>query len=321
MTQMHDFLVVCIVWSIVIVTPSEPQYGHQMVVQQPVFPLLPAVMANWRYAGTQTQPPTSEELMALPSAFHSNTSSVKQPTWDGASDTTPVQDSEHDGRPSHVHIPGRPNLLSENFLKQIPSISGDAIRAGVTPDRSRQMEDAMRKFKDLEDEFENAKLHHFSEKEHYEREISRLKNAHSRLECVVQTERESFDTTVSFLLQKMNELRLQNERLQDMEVAVTEKLKDTQSENMELKQKERAASEKCKALEQDIELLQKCGTNLDQSFDRVKRISQQIYDTTLQLDCVFQSVLKDEAVEDQTFKEKVKKLQEEVEQRKFSTWP
>ena len=232
-----------------------------------------------------------------------------------------MQDSEQYGRQSHVHIPGRPNLLSENFLKQIPSISGDAIRAGVTPDRSRQMEDGMRKFKDLEDEFENAKLHHFSEREHYEREISRLKRARNRLEGVVQTERENFDTTVGFLLQKVNELQLQNEKLQHMEVAVTEELKDTKLENVELKQKERAASEKCKALEQDIESLKKCETNLDKSFDRVKRISHEMYDTTLQLDCVFQSVLKDERVQDRTFKEKVKELQEEVEQRKLSTWP
>ena len=67
--------------------------------------------------------------------------------------------------------------------------------------------------------------------------------------------------------------------------------------------------------------LKKCETNLDKSFDRVKRISHEMYDTTLQLDCVFQSVLKDETVQDWTFKEKVKELQEEVEQRKLSTWP
>ena len=51
-----------------------------------------------------------------------------------------------------------------------------------------------------------------------------------------------------------------------MDVAVTEKLKDTQLGTYA----ERESSvRKVQGLEQDIESLKKCGTNLDQSFDRV----------------------------------------------------
>ena len=81
---------------------------------------------------------------------------------------------------------------------------------------------------------------------------------------------------------------------------------------------EKATSEKCCSLHQELDSLKQKHDKLDKPTENEKRISNEMYDTTSELDCVFQLVLKDEKVHD---KAKVKTLQEETEQRKNCTWP
>ena len=83
-------------------------------------------------------------------------------------------------------------------------------------------------------------------------------------------------------------------------------------ENETLKSEKEAALQRAAAVE-------KC-PHLKEQRTRVRRLSEEHYDTTLQLDYAFQSVLDKEGV-DEEFKKKVSELKKEVEERKNSTWP
>ena len=320
----------------IIVTPTGSHQAEQMVLptyQPSSIPQLSETMANSRHAYPERRyrnTHTLENAVLYP-PFPSSPAD----TSNRHLGTVPVQDSEQGISEPPLHALKRPLSVSTNFHEQCKSISSDAQKAGVSPVRSRKMRDLMMKSNCLEEEYENAKIHRANEKQHYQREIARLENLKSKLQEEIELGREEaddyreeFKTKEVTREREAYELRQQMEKLQLKNKRLEAKLEKADTVEQEIQQKlndatksENATSEKCCSLQQELDSLKQKHDKLDKPTENEKRISNEMYDTTSELDCVFQLVLKDEKVHDKAFKAKVKTLQVETEQRKNCTWP
>ena len=228
----------------------------------------------------------------------------------------PVQDSLQDPTKSVMHLTRLPMPLSPTFLEFSRSISDDALKGGMTPERSRKLQDLMREYENLCEHLKNAKA-----------EIARLERYSCSFKHQLRQEREESDgkheqlkVTVSRLVADLEMMQLKCDTLQtenDQHTAALEQNKELKevlnekevhieklkSENEKIAERERVAVKKCKLLEQEA---------------RVRTLSDIHYDTTLELDHAFQVILDSKKVSEE-FKKKVSVLKVEVERRKNST--
>ena len=299
-----------------------------MVVAVPLpLPLFSGTTTNLRHAYPEhrqrdTRTPENTGTMNFPTTA---------PVSSSTPGTHPVQDSQQDSSQAHIHNVRRPISVSPNFRKQSNSIFDDARRAGVTPDRSRQMRDLMTKYENLEAEYEIEKLHR-----------ARVQNLQSKLQEKIEVEREEADDKDRYykeIIETMQTTReseieefekeMEDLKLKNREYAARLEGKRKQSDEFEqeFRQKytelndairsEKATSEKCSSLQRELESLKQ----KDIPTENEKMLCRKMYDTTLELDSVYESVLKDDKVHDKAFKDSVKRLQEETKQRKNCTWP
>ena len=274
----------------------------QMVVPAPHFPSPAVPASSSRYAYPSKGGSSLPQNVTVPTSSFSSLRSGNTPLEDGARlGSAPVQDSQQHQAQHDFHRPRHIMSPSDNFRRCSESIRADALRAGVTPDRSRKLGDLTRKYNSLSQKYDNMKTY-------YENEVGRLNREKDELETALDTEREECDTELEDTKEEMRSLIQEMERLW--------------FENEEIKQKERATGEKNAALAAELkEKEEEIKTQREQMKRCTCKICLEMYDTTLELHHTLQTVLDDKAVHDESFRERMKELKAEVEEKKNATWP
>ena len=253
------------------------------------------------------------------SSFQNTTGDLPSGSTDTyARDETPVQDSQQDRNKSEMHCLSPPSQWSEGFIVYSNSVHSEAIEAGVSPSSSRQLKDLMQELK-----------HKSSELEFANKRISLLESRICELERIGHSELELANKQIDLFKSRVCDLTKQQEKdREEHKSEIAEMLKRMEGMQLEC----RANTEQRKALKEENETLRKEHETLKEAQQRaaavekceefeerktlVRRLSEEHYDTTQQLDYALQSVLDKKGV-DEEFKKKVRELKKEVEERKL----
>ena len=229
-----------------------------------------------------------------------------------AKDETPVQTSQQDRTKSEMFYPRPPKQLSKGFMAFAPYVRSEAMSSGVTPSNSQQLEDLMLKMDDQCEQLEIANKNVARLEKYKVVLLKQLKKERVEYDGLLNDERSAMADLVMEIKRMELEHKEQMEQEQQKCRAALEQTKALKEENETLKSEKEAALQRAAAVE-------KC-PHLKEQRTRVRRLSEEHYDTTLQLDYALQSVLDKEEVKKE-FKKKVRELKKEVEERKNSTWP
>ena len=299
-----------------------------------------APQSSYRHAQPSSDVGSSGPTSSM-SSFQNTTGDMPSGSTDTyARDETPVQDSEQDRNKSEMHCPSPPSQWSEGFIVYSKSVHSEAIEAGVSPSSSRQLKYLMQELKHKSSELEFAN----KELEFATKRISLLESRTCELERIGHSELELANKQRDLFKSRVCDLTKHQEKdREEHESEIAEMLKRIEGMQLEC----RANTEQCKALKEENETLRKENETLrkenetlkkenettlkeaqqraaavekceefEERKTRVRRLSEEYYDTMLQLDYALQSVLDKEGV-DEEFKKKMRELKKEVEERKL----
>ena len=272
-----------------------------------------APQSSYRHAQPSSDVGSSGPTSSM-SSFQNTTGDMPSGSTDTyARDETPVQDSEQDRNKSEMHCLSPPSQWSEGFIVYSKSVHSEAIEAGVSPSSSQQLKYLMQELKHKSSELEFATKHNnllesriceLERIRHSELEKNLFKSRVCDLTKQQEKDREEQKSEIAEMLKRMEGMQLECRANTEQRKALKEENETLRKENETLKeaQQRAAAVEKCEEFEERKTL--------------VRRLSEEHYGTTLQLDYALQSVLDKEEV-DEEFKKKVRELKKEVEERKL----
>ena len=254
----------------------------------------------------------------------------------------PIQDSQHDERQSYLPAAMNRMSLSPTFHDKRAAMYDHALRAGVPLDDSkalcelfqeyddllrkseevlrknedllRENEDLRRSYEDLNEKYCNERLHHTNEKDYLQRENSRLQKSKCKIKTTLDKEREERKETVGQLRAENEKLRYKNRELMQLATDQVDGLKEMSKENTILKDTVGEKEKEMKQMKHKME-------EQTASQEVWKELCGQIYDTTLQVDYKLRSLLENKSITETSFKEKLREMKTEIEERKNATWP